>query len=280
MVIALIVYADVLIFLNTLVDYFLLLATRRITGGKTTTLRQVFAAVIGGFSSVYIFLPTMGTAGDFLLKILTALCLSAVCFKFEGLKYFLKNTIVLFLVTCAYAGVMFAVWLIFKPYGMVINNSVVYFHISPAVLVISTAGGYIAFTLLWKIFKKSSMFARRCAITVFAEGKSVTLDAIADTGNSLEDVFGKSEVIIADKSRLKNLFGECNPEQDPRLGRRYRVLPCNTVSGFDTLEGFRCDSAWVEYDGKKTVLDKPILAISKTALKEDYNAIINPKILR
>ena len=46
------------------------------------------------------------------------------------------------------------------------------------------------------------------------------------------------------------------------------------------LEGFRCDSAVVITENTKTVLNKPILAISKTKLDDSYNAIINPKAIR
>jgi hypothetical protein len=46
------------------------------------------------------------------------------------------------------------------------------------------------------------------------------------------------------------------------------------------LESFRCDSAEIDCQNKKIRLEKPLVAISKTDLKDDYNAIINPKILR
>ena len=51
MVIVLIVYADVLIFLNIIVDYFLLLATGKILSLRVKTLSVVLAAVLGGLSS-------------------------------------------------------------------------------------------------------------------------------------------------------------------------------------------------------------------------------------
>ncbi len=280
MVIVLIVYMDVLIFLNTLIDYFLLSATAKITGEKVKIIREVLASLFGGFFSVYIFLPNQKTAFEFLYKLAVAFCLSAVCFKFKGFKQYLKNTVVFFLVTCVYAGVMFALWVIFKPHGMVINNSVVYFHISPTVLVLCTVVGYLVFWILWRTFGKSSQFAQRCEITVFANDNSIKLNAISDTGNSIEDVFHKSDIIIADRQEIELLFGNVDITQNPDLQRRYRILPCSTVSGYDTLDGFRCDSATVLYDNKTAVLEKPLLAVSKVSLNDGYNAIVNPKILR
>lgn len=280
LVIKLIVYADVLVFLNMLVDYFLLLATSKIVDKDFKTSRIAISSFLGGISALYIFLPQQNIFVDFVYKSATAFVLSAVCFESHTIKEYLKNTGVLFSVTCGYAGLMFALWNIFKPYGMVINNSVVYFDISPVILVCCSVGGYLIFTFLWKIFGKSAVYAEKCDITVCADGKNILLKAIADTGNSIEDVFGKNEIIIADKSAVERLFGKTDVYCNSNLKKRYRILPCSTVSGYDMLEGYRCDGAVLESGGKKTVLKKPVLAVSKVTLNDGYNAIVNPKILR
>ncbi len=271
---------DVLIFLNTLVDYFLLLVTAKITGEKTTTVRAVLSAFIGGLSSIYIYLPQQKVIVEFLYKTAIAFLLTLICYKFSGIKKYFKNVTVFLVVSCAYGGIMFALWVMFKPYGMVINNSVVYFNISPLMLVIFSAVGYIIFTLSFKIFKKSSPSAERCDISVYADGKEIKLKAIADTGNSLEDIFSDSDIIIADKSKVVSLFGNIDSLENSKYAHLYRLLPCNTVSGDSSLEGFRCEKASLEAGSKKILLKKPILAVSKVPLNEDYNAIINPKILR
>ncbi len=271
---------DVLIFLNTLVDYFLLLACAKITGEKTTTVRAVLAAFIGGLSSTYIYLPQQKVIVEFLYKTMVAFLLTLVCYKFSGIKSYLKNVAVFLVVGCAYGGIMFALWWVFKPYGMVINNSVVYFNISPLMLVLFSTVGYIVFTVSFKIFKKSSHTAERCDILVTAVGKEINLRAIADTGNSLEDIFSDSEIIIADKSKVEALFGNIDYMENGKHAHLYRLLPCNTVSGDSSLDGFRCERALLQANDKKILLKKPILAVSKAPLNEDYNAIINPKILR
>ncbi len=275
-----IVYMDVLIFLNTLVDYFLLLATAKITNEKTTTFRTVLAALLGGISSIYIYLPQQRIIVEFLYKSAVAFLLTLVCYKLSGVKRYLKNVAVFLVVSCAYGGIMFALWAVFKPFGMVINNSVVYLNISPLMLVIFSTVAYVGFTIGFKIFKKSSPLATRCDVLVAANGREITLSAIADTGNSLEDVFSDSEIIIADKSKVISLFGDTDCLENSKYAHLYRLLPCNTVSGYSSLEGFRCEKALVECGSKKITLKKPILAVSKVPLKEDYNAIINPKILR
>lgn len=272
--IVLIVYADVLIFLNLLVNYFLLCVSGKILNCNAKTLRIILSALLGGISSLYIFFPRLNIFTETLLKIATCSLMVLVCFGFKNIKSFLKSIGVLFLVTAAYGGIMFAFWILFCPKGMVINNSVVYFNISPLILIVCTVVGYIFFSIISPIFTQVSKFAKHCSITVFANGKSVRLDAIIDTGNSIEDIFSNSQIIIADRQKVNFLF-----ETLDNNNSRYRLLPCTTISGSDVLEGFRCDSAVILNNNKQTVLQKPILAISKTKLNDGYNAIINPKTL-
>lgn len=274
------VYADVLMLVNFVVDYFLLLISSHFLQKKPRLYRMILSSAIGGVFSLYIFLPKTNFLINCSAQILACALMCLTAFGFGKIKSFFRGVAVLFCVNFAYSGAMIAVWLIFKPYGMVINNSVVYFNISPMILIICTVVGYILLSVLWRIFSRSAKLALRCAITVFANGKSVRLTAIADTGNSLEDSFGKSEVIIADLLSVKVLFGNLEVENNVGLKRRYQILPCSTVLGDSFLESFRCDSAIVECDGKKITLAKPLLAISKTGFNDDYNAIINPKILR
>ena len=199
-------------------------------------------------------------------------------FGFKSPKCFLRAAGVLFLVTCGYGGIMTAVYTFLKPTGMTVVNSVVYIDISPAILIGVSVIAYLLFMLLSAIFSKDSKFAERCEITVTAEEKSVTMEGIVDTGNSVKDCLSGAEVIIADSEYVKALLGSDSPERDIRLKSRYRILPLNTVSGGGALDGFRCDSAVVT-DGERTVrLDKPILAVSKTPLRDDYQAIVNPEI--
>jgi stage II sporulation protein GA (sporulation sigma-E factor processing peptidase) len=174
---------------------------------------------------------------------------------------------------------MIAVWHIFKPYGMLINNSVVYFDISPVVLVMSTVIAYFIFIFLSLIFKRSSNMADTCEVTIMAGENKTKISAIIDTGNSLKDNFGKSEIIITDSSVAYSLFGENDLSVNPKLKQRYRLIPCNTVSGECLLEGYRCDKAEIQSKNNKLILEKPIIALSKTPINDGYSAIINPEIL-
>ena len=273
-----IVYADILLLLNFLVNYFLLLTVKHILSVNVKTYRLILSSAFGALSSLYIFIPSVNKFIDLLFKLLTCFFITLIGFGYKTNKKLLKSFFTVFGATCLYAGTMIAVWRIFKPNGMLINNSVVYFNISPLFLIGFTVIFYFLFSSGFKILSSSSKSAERCRVTLFANENIANFDAIIDTGNSLEDIYGKSEIIIAEKSVFYLLFGDSNTENDESLKKRYRIIPCSTVSGFGTLDGYRCDKAYIRSNDKNITLKKPILAISNQAINDDYEAILNPKI--
>lgn len=272
------VYADVLIVLNMIVDYFLLLLTSRILNLSPPLWRLISGAAAGGLSSLYIFLPQAGIIAEFAVRLIFCTVITLCAFGFGGIKRLLRNSAVFFAVSMGYAGAMMALWYILKPNGMVINNSVVYFDISPIFLIAFSVAGYLISALLRRLLSSNAASAQKCLIKITAAGNTAEISAISDTGNSLEDVFGCGDIIIAEEKYADMLFGTNRSREE--LSKRYRAIPCNTVTGTDILEGYRCDTAEVIHQGGTVKLKSPILALSKQNLGGDYGAIINPRILQ
>ena len=269
------VYADVLVVLNLLVDYFLLSASGRLLHINLPFWRQLLAAGLGGISSLIIFMPTQGFIIELLIQCAVCICMTLTAFGFGSIKRAVRAAAVLFGVTLGYGGGMMALWYILRPNGMVINNSVVYFDISPVFLIVFSVVGYIIVNIARRWLGANGSAAHRCTAEIFVGGKSRVLSALVDTGNSLEDAFSNSEVIIADENAVKALFGFLPKAEE--FPDRYRVLACTGVSGEALLDGFRCDRAVIAYSGRKIELHRPILAISRQPLGGDYDAIINPR---
>ena len=269
-----VIYADVLIVLNILVDYFLLKLTARIVYKNPGLLRLLAGSVLGGVFSLYIFFPKQHFLLEMLIRIAMSLAITLSVFGFGSLKKLLKHTGVFFVVTFGFAGAMMGLWYIFEPSGMAVNNSVVYFNISPAILIGLSAVFYVIVSVMKYLLGKNSVTARECKISVTLGERSAQTNALIDTGNSISDSMGMSEVIIADKRFAMRLFGEANGEE---MTARYRVVPCNTVSGTTLLEGYRCDKAYIRCNNSVTEINRPIVAISKTPLDKECEAIINPR---
>ena len=269
------VYADVLVVLNVLVDYFLLSAAARLLHINPPFWRQLTAAILGGISSLVIFLPTQGFVSELLIQCAVCAVMTLTAFGFVSICRFVRCSAVLFGVTFGYGGGMMALWYILKPDGMVINNSVVYFDISPLFLILFSIAGYIIVSILRRFFGANGTSSHKCTAEIFIDGNSRVFTALVDTGNSLEDTFSNSEVIIADSGAVKSLLG-FTPKAE-NLPDRYRLIACSGVTGQALLDGFRCDRAVITYSGRKIELHRPILAISRQPLGGDYDAIINPR---
>ena len=270
------VYADILVLLNLIVDYFLLSLTSKLLKTGSPVWRQLAAAAIGGLSSLVIFLPELNTAVEILLRAAICAAVSLTAFGFRSPRFFLRTVAVFFAVSFGFAGAMLGIWQLFRPNGLIIRNSAVYLGISPLFLIVFSVIAYFITLAARQLLGRKGETAEKCEISVYIDGDFASFTAITDTGNSLEDAFGNSEVIVADPAAAEALLGR---QSDGELAKRYRVLPCGTVGGTGLLEGYRCDRARITCREKTTELSRPILAISKTSLGGDYSAVINPKII-
>ena len=267
------VYADILVLVNFVVDYFLISLSGYFLHTKPKLWRIVLSAVVGGVFSLYIFLPQTNFFIQSLVQILMCTLLTFIAFGFKNLKSFFQSTAVLFCVNFAYSGAMIAIWLIFKPYGMAINNSVVYFNISPIFLILFSVIGYFVTILLQKVLKKPFLQNTYCEASLFCNGKKLDLCGITDTGNSLTDVFGISQIFITEQDIINTLLAE--QKDNPA---RFRKIPCNTITGNKLLDGYRIDRAQITFNNKKYEFKNPILAVSATPLN-DCKIIVNPQNL-
>lgn len=267
------IYADVLMLVNFVVDYFLILLSSKFLHTKIKLIRLILASAVGGVFSLYILVPQTGFITQMMIHIAMCAALCLVAFGLGGIKRFIRCIAVMFSVNFAYSGAMIALWMIFKPSGMVINNSVVYFNISPLFLIVFSVVGYFVAMLIRKVAKKPFEQNTYCVATLICDTNKITLSGISDTGNSLKDVFGISQIFITDNCVVERLLGDKAYDIT-----RFRKIPCGTVTGESVLDGYRIDSAIINFNNKTYDFKNPILAVSKTPLV-DAKIIVNPENL-
>ena len=265
-----VVYADILMLVNFIVDYFLISLTGKFLQKRIKFYKLLLASAVGGLFSLYIFFPQFNLFFQILIHLLMCAILSFIAFGFCGLKNFLRSVVVLFCINFAYSGAMIAVWSVFKPYGMVINNSVIYFDISPMFLIIFSVIGYFGAIFIRKVIKKPFLSNSYCFVTLTLNDRKIDLQGVVDTGNSLVDVFGLSQILITDIDTVKKILGtEINNPV------RFRKIPCGTVTGERLLDGYRIDDAKIVFNNKNYNFKNPVLAVSITPIL-DAKIIINP----
>ena len=275
-----VVYADVLIVLNTLITYFILLASRIFSRASAKTGRLVLASLLGGITSLYIFLPTQHYVLEFLAKLIFSAAITFLAFGFGKVKRFLQCFFAFFAVSFIYAGFMMGFWSFLRPNGMVINNGVVYFSISPLVLISATVVCYFLITFLKHVFKRRDAEACHKIITVQYAGDLFAFDCIVDSGNSISDPFGGSKVIILGKNAAIELFGRTvvenmlRLETNSRYYKKLRLLPYKTISGNGLMPALQVEKA-ITAEG--TSLDVLVGVLSDDF--SDFEGIISPSFL-
>ncbi len=274
-----IVYADILIILNWIVNYYILLLCSKLNNSQYKNVRMIIAALVGAFFALYIFLPQMSLFSEILIKIISSAVIVLISFGFKNIKNFFRNLFFMFVSAFLYAGSMLAIWNIYKPKNMAINNSVVYFDISPIFLIIFSVLFYLVITLLNSLLKRRSISAKRCNISVLLNDSTANFEGIFDTGNSVRDLFTNSEIIFVSPKIIKLLTGSCELFDNPEYKSRIRLIPCGTVTGRKLINSIRCDRAVVKNSDVEIRLENPILAVSENIDSDSYDALLNPEIL-
>lgn len=255
-----VVYVDILLTTNLFVNYFLLLSCTKLMKTQTKRLRLFFGAVVGSAASLVIFLPEMSFLVGTAFKLTTALLIVYISFGLKNFKRFIKLFFAFIAANFIFAGTMMALWIAFKPGGMVINNNVVYFDISVPVLIISTVVCYGFVITVSKIIARRSSSEVKYTVTITFDSLSVVGKGYLDTGNSLTDCFSGFPVIIANKKFVEKLFFPQEItylrekttvlENDGRLKKRVRIIPFGTIKEQGVIKAFRPDCVTVEKENK------------------------------
>ena len=277
-----VVYADVLIALNIFVNYFLLLSVKKLMKINVKTLNIAIGALLGGIYALSIFLENVPKPLQLLMNVCALSVMTLVSFRPTSLKVFLKDILCLFGVNTAFAGIMLAVWLFFSPKGMLYNNSIVYFDIDIKLLAVSTLICYAVLRAVGLFVKRASPADKTVSVSLVNSGKSITVNALIDTGNTLKDAFTGEGVVIADEAVIKSLFG-CSltayiEKEKSENKLNIRLIPVNTVSGETVLPAVKTEQMIINKTGKTK--QGVLLAQSKTKISNgEYQLILNWEIM-
>lgn len=281
-----IIYVDVLLFLNAVVDFFLISVTASITHINIKHWRKISAALVSALFSLCIFLPPLGFAVELLMRLSSSVAAVITAFGFGSLKRFFRNLAVFYAASFIYAGSMAAIWMLLTPKSLSINNGIVYFDISPLVLITLSFVFYVIIVAVKKLTGRTSGDAKRVTVSLSFNNILTEQTAMVDTGHTLSDGFSESCVIIIDCATAQVLFGSLNtqlmvsllPPEDSIIAKGFRLIPIKTVSGENVMPAVKLEKMKVTYKSRTFVINKPIAVISEGTLAEDYSVIVPPEV--
>ncbi len=254
------VYVDVLIILNILVNYFLLLAVRKITRSNVSRWRIAAGSLVGGASALLIFLEGLGALMT-VLKILTAFIMAAVTFGIKDFKIALKRLFWLFALSFVFGGLTLGAYIFFDTDIFLYTNGIVYFDIDITFLVVCSVFSYIVISVIAKFTDKKAPKSQEYYTTVQYKGKAFSSTALMDNGNMLREPFSNLPVVMVEKAAFKGF----NVPQEKIL-----LIPVSTVNGETLIKAFKPD--FIEYNGVKT--DRVYIGESVVP-HDEYKIILN-----
>ncbi len=270
------VYADVLFLVNFSLDYVSLYITGRLMSRPLYVRRLAAASALGALyavSALFWNIPeplyiaaTLAVSGIMCLFAYRRACKGALASAVETAG----SALLLFSVGCALGGAMTAIYSLGKGYsagepGGGGAGTMTMTAVAAAAVTVTALAGRVA---------KKRRGVKHARVTLTDGGKSVTLDALSDSGNLLFDpTSGRPALIVsADAAAdvLPQKIREAALSEDvagsaaalpPELLTRVRLLPVSNVYGKGLLLGFRPDAVTVEQGGSEREYDL-IVAVS------------------
>ncbi len=281
-----VIYADVLIFLNAVVTFFLLLTVKQFTGAKTSAGRLISGAFVGGVYSLTVLAPQMHFILMLIAKTAMSLSITFIAFHSKRMKKMLQCFVLFWAVGFLYAGVMYAIRFLLQGSFITVNNGAVYFDLNVYSLIFLTVLVYGVILLLRKRvfrFRSEDMIYD---IELNYGDTAVRAKALLDTGNHVRDIYTNHPVVILNaevaerlthrqiKSDTADLFAAANE------GIRLRLLPVQALSGEKYLPAFTADSAQIITDDRRKEIRNVSVAVTDDKLGEEkYQALIGEEML-
>ena len=276
------IYVDILIITSIYANFFLLKTTARLVHSPLRNGRCIAAAMVGSVFSLVILLPSLNNVLLLVIRVLSAALMIVTAFAGNPAKQLFGTGVIFFFVCFIFAGIEYGISILADGKNMLWHNSVLYVNISLLTLIISTIVSYAAVCIFRHYLDSGNNTDKKYTVAITKDGRSVSVQAVADTCNNLSDIFTGKPVIICGRDSLAEIFSR--EETDAVLsenGDRYiegwRLIPFSTIASGGMLPIFRPDCVTVKNNenGSRKSADVYIGIVDR----EMEYAVFNPKIL-
>ena len=220
-----VIYIDVRVALNLLIDFLLLSATARLLRLPRRRWRLVLGAFAGALSACLVLLPDPPPLLSVLVKLASAALIVRLSFRWFGMLSYIKQLAVFFISSALFAGLAYALWFFAAPDGFYVMNGVVYYNVSPLMLTVLTVISYGAIWLYDRFTAKKTPAGREYRLLIDCGRGTASVRALHDTGNGLTDAFTGSPVAVVNAAALEGYL----PDELATALRRSTEDPCTVA---------------------------------------------------
>lgn len=273
-----IVYADVLVALNWVIDFLLLSATALFLHIPLNRVRVTLSSLIGGLYALVLLLPRFSVVIRFSLDVLFAVLMTATAFPRCRIRILFKRTAVFFGISTMFFGVVTLLHRYLNGEYVQTNNGQVYAALSPLALAGFTVISYVAVRVFETITGRRVPKHGEYRLTVVDDAATCEARALFDSGMRLREPFSGAPVIVMERERVWSCLSrdmrEALTENEPHP--RVRFVPYHTVSGEGLLPAFRPRSVQVKRWGEEACdVSGVYVALCERLGRDEYEALIN-----
>lgn len=274
-----VIYLDVLLFVNAVINFTILFLTCKISGAPLSKPRLFFATAISSLYGLVVCLPEMGFLLNFFIKAAVAAITVFIAFDFKGAKIFAKRLAVFVFVTFAYVGLITAAQCLpFLNSAFIMQNGEIYYNLPLPYLLASAAALFMAWNIVSRHFAKKIKSGETVNCRAIVLGTEINFTGFCDRGNFLTEPISGLPVVICDAALFDKILppGETvfeRLEKDAGFQSRIRIIPYRGAekSG-GILTGLKPDAFFA--DGKEREV---ILGLDDAFFSggREYKAVLN-----
>ncbi|GAA0176984.1 sigma-E processing peptidase SpoIIGA [Clostridium sediminicola] len=263
-----VVFLDILIFENFIVNLFLLNLTSQVVRIKYKVFNAVLASLFGVLTAVLGLINKFSFLYNLPFKIIIAIIMILIVYRKRNLLFYIKTTIVYIALSMMLAG-----FCLFVEYNDNIEFCEYLINYSYKKLLLSVMIIYLVFKrILSYLHDRKSIKNLIYNVEIIYKKNKKSINAFLDTGNELREPATNLPVIIVEKAVFEDVLESMNLTFN---------IPYQMVDGgFGCLKGFQPEYINIHYD-EKIEKKKAIIAFcdSKLSDLDDYNALLSRALI-
>ena len=249
------VYVDLLVFQDLLMNYIVLIATGILLSRNTKFKKTFLSAVIGTIPIVFLFM-NINKLLLFVINFLFAIIMSIVSFEYKNTIYTIKNVLYIYLIGIFLAG---SIYLLDINIMYKINNYLL------NVIILAIMSPIITSIYIKSIQKIKSQYSNYYKVDIYFKDKpKISINAFLDTGNFLKDPYSHKPIILVNKNTIK------------LTNEKIILVPYHTIDNASLIKCFAPQKIYIDKVGyKKNIL----IGLIDRELIEDVDCILNIAVL-
>ncbi len=233
-----VIYIDTLICVNLFIDYMILLIIKKCHHIFSKQWRIVAGAVFAGVSTVAVFVPFYTTVVSIIYRLIIAVSTILISFGYKSINKLIVRSLSFIGISMLLCGCLLVVEVLWNPTHAMVYNDVLYFDISPVLLIIITIVVFFTMSIYKIISEKHKLSCNIREVTIHLNNeKELTFESAVDTGCNLKEPFSGLPVILLERELL-------NIKEIPE--NKMRIIPLSTISGSDILTGFKPERVYID----------------------------------